>query len=137
MSEHHAVRLGRICDDSICSLLTSCWAILLVCLWTRSTLDRRTAAWDILQPVQYPPPPSHSKTNNVSGTERDSILHNQSPFDKHHFLLSQPTTIRKCAVSDACLEFGSLHLNCKASRIRPSLNALCDVLAENTRGPVG
>ena len=38
-----------------------------------------------------------------------------------------------CCLFDTCLEVLSLHLNCKAGRIRPSLNALCDVLAENTR----
>lgn len=44
-----------------------------------------------------------------------------------------PHNRKLCCLSDMCLESLRLHLNCKAVRIRPSLNALCDVLAESTQ----
>ena len=108
MSEHYAVRLGKagMTVSAIHSLLIFCWAVLLHVILTQI----------------------------IYHYTQEAILHSHSPFDRHHFLLSQPTIIGNCTFSfDMCLEFLSLHLNCKAGRIRASLNALCDVLAENTQ----
>lgn len=96
-------------------LLTLSWAIPLEC-----ACDRRAAIWDILQPVSNPSSQCWFNTKHlllqlVSGF----ILHNNSPFDRHHFLVSCPTRIGNCAL---LFDILSLRLQ-KAVRIQP----LCDI----------
>lgn len=100
----------------------SCSQLYLQRVWIRSTIGERTAVRDILQPVQYTPPPSHFKTNHLSSITitRQALF---PPFPIHH-------NQKMCRLQHlSSLRRSSFHG--KTGRTRP-LNALCDVLAENT-----
>lgn len=125
MSEHHAVRLEDVLDDSICYTLST---YSLLCYSAGVCVDREHIWLKNCTMGHY----TACLTSSIS-MSFDSILHKLSPFDRHRFLVSQPTTIGNWHLFDLCLEFLCLTLNCKAGRIRPSLNALSNVLTKNSQ----
>lgn len=109
------------------------------CVMTGGTLDWGVVIWDILPHVSIFHPRVIITQIIYHRGRYTTISHNQSPCDRRHVLISLPTTNGNCAFSLTCvLELLGLHLNWKAGKINPPLWMHgCDVLDENTQGPVG
>lgn len=134
MSEHYAARLGNVWVTV--SAIHSPYFLLGysagVCL-DRELIWLKNCNMGHFTAVSYLPSPCHFNTKHLSPLVRNypsqpftSWQTSFPPFPTHH-------NRKLCFLFDMCLEFLCLHLNCKADRIKPSLNALCDVLAENTQ----